>query len=127
MARDAGAFAVVVGHDIISASGQAPAADELACHPLHQRVVRVGEPEGSRMWIYYGDSGFLAAPNSLRPVGSSVIEAGDLVSYKGEPAVVRDVIWHSKDGCVNYYVTQNGRRVSKRLYDGDLEPLATAT
>ncbi|MEA3017120.1 MAG: hypothetical protein QOI38_1842 [Sphingomonadales bacterium] len=126
MAGDGGAFAVVVGDDIIPASGEALPADALSWHPLLQRVVRIGEPAGSRVWIYYKGSAYLADPASLRPVGSIVIGAGDEVSYKGQPAVVRDVVWHFKDECANYYVTQNGRRVSKRLYDRDLELLASA-
>ena len=127
MAGEGEAFAVVVGHDIIPSSGQAPESDALSWHPLHQRVVRVGDPAGSRVWIYYGGAGYLASPASLRPVGRIAIGQGDLVSYKGQPAVVRDVIWHFKDERANYYVTQNGRRVSKRLYDGDLEPVASAS
>src|SRR5262245_54656646 len=35
--------------------------------------------------------------------------------------MVRKVIWHFKDERYNYYLEENGRKVSKRYFDEDLE------
>ena len=34
---------------------------------------------------------------------------------------VREIIWHHKDRCYNYYITAGGKKVSKRYYEEDLE------
>lgn len=34
---------------------------------------------------------------------------------------VRNVIWHFKDQRHNYYLQEDGKKVSKRYYDEDLE------
>ena len=34
---------------------------------------------------------------------------------------IREVIWHFKDRRYNYYLVENGKKVSKRYFDEDLE------
>ena len=34
---------------------------------------------------------------------------------------IRGIIWHAKDQRYNYYLVENGRKVSKRYFDDDLE------
>ena len=34
---------------------------------------------------------------------------------------IRDIIWHLKDERHNYYIEEDGRKVSKRYYEDDLE------
>ncbi|MCI0705624.1 MAG: hypothetical protein L0241_31580 [Planctomycetia bacterium] len=34
---------------------------------------------------------------------------------------IRDVIWHGKDGCWNYYIEEDGKKVSTRYLASDLE------
>ncbi len=36
---------------------------------------------------------------------------------------IREVIWHFKDGCYNYYIEENGKKVSTRYLAADLERL----
>ena len=36
---------------------------------------------------------------------------------------IREVIWHFKDGCYNYYIEENGKKVSTRYLAIDLERL----
>jgi len=36
---------------------------------------------------------------------------------------VREGIWHFKDQCYNYYLEENGKKVSKRYLAKDLEPV----
>ena len=35
---------------------------------------------------------------------------------------VREVIWHFKDERYNYYIVEDGKKISKRYFDDDLEP-----
>ena len=35
--------------------------------------------------------------------------------------VVRQVVWHFKEGCYNYYITEDGKKVSTRYLAIDLE------
>jgi hypothetical protein len=35
---------------------------------------------------------------------------------------IRQIIWHYKDERYNYYLTVNGKSVSKRYFEEDLEP-----
>jgi hypothetical protein len=35
---------------------------------------------------------------------------------------VQEIIWHFKDQRYNYYLVENGRKVSKRYFEDDLEP-----
>jgi hypothetical protein len=37
---------------------------------------------------------------------------------------IRKVIWHHKDQRYHYYIRENGKNVSKRYFDDDLEPVA---
>ena len=36
---------------------------------------------------------------------------------------IRDVIWHGKHRAYNYYLEENGKKVSTRYYALDLEPV----
>jgi hypothetical protein len=36
---------------------------------------------------------------------------------------VREVTWHYKDGRYNYYLEEDGKKVSKRYLEEDLEPV----
>lgn len=116
-------FAVVVGEAIEPACPVAPSSEKRLLPRLDGRVVRLGDPLGSRERLHFLGVTYLADADSLRIVDAIRFQSGESVLYKGEPAVVRDVIWHWKEGRPNYYVTQRGRRLSKRLYDADLELL----
>ena len=35
---------------------------------------------------------------------------------------IREIIWHLKDRRHNYYLLEDGKKVSKRYFDEDLEP-----
>lgn len=39
--------------------------------------------------------------------------------------IVQRVIWHFKDRRYNYYVAVNGKKVSKRYFDEDLEQVSS--
>ena len=36
---------------------------------------------------------------------------------------IRQIIWHYKDECYNYYLDVNGKKISKRYYEVDIELL----
>ncbi len=35
---------------------------------------------------------------------------------------IRDAVWHHKNGCWNYYLVEQGRKVKKRYLAEDLDP-----
>jgi hypothetical protein len=37
---------------------------------------------------------------------------------------IRQVIWHHKDGRYNYYIEENGKKIAKRYFEEDLQPIA---
>ncbi|HET6882611.1 MAG TPA: hypothetical protein VFI31_20760 [Pirellulales bacterium] len=36
---------------------------------------------------------------------------------------IREIIWHYKDQRFNYYLEENGKKISKRYFEEDLDPL----
>lgn len=36
---------------------------------------------------------------------------------------IRQVIWHHKDGRYNYYLEENGKKIAKRYFEEDLQPI----
>ncbi len=37
--------------------------------------------------------------------------------------VIRQIVWHYKDGCYNFYLEERGKKISKRYFADDLESL----
>lgn len=69
------------------------------------------------------DEQALASSKSIPefPVGSSVevvLNAKNLTPHKGE---ILDSIWHFKEQCWNYYIEEDGKRISKRYLAADLK------
>jgi len=48
-----------------------------------------------------------------------VLNARNTTAHCG---TVRDVVWHFKQERYHYYLLENGKKVSKRYSDEDLEP-----
>lgn len=57
-------------------------------------------------------------------VGDSVRVILNERNQTSRTGTVRDVIWHHKDGRYNYYIASEGKKVSKRYIEEDLEPVA---
>lgn len=47
-----------------------------------------------------------------------VVNERNKTAHRG---TIREVIWHFKDRRYNYYLVENGKKVSKRYFDEDLE------
>ncbi len=48
-----------------------------------------------------------------------VLNARNHTPHEG---IIRNIIWHHKDQRHNYYLVENGKKISKRYYDDDLQP-----
>lgn len=49
---------------------------------------------------------------------SVVLNKRNSTRYRG---IIRDVIWHFKDECWLYFIEVNGKKISKRYYEDDLQ------
>ncbi len=95
-------------------------AEQLVAMGLNQRIVRVSTCHDGWTEIRFGDKSFQVRESCLQPVEGVTFDVGDTVLAKGSVHVVRDIIWHFRDGIPNYYLERNGKRLSKRFLEHEL-------
>lgn len=54
-------------------------------------------------------------------IGDRVRVVGSDVNQTARRGEVRDQIWHHKNAAWTYFITENGRKISKRYWESDLE------
>ncbi|NTI41415.1 hypothetical protein [Rhizobium rhizogenes] len=87
---------------------------------MHQRVVRVTARRDGWADIHFGPEEFQVREDCLRFIEPLLFHVGDGVKFSGGQGTIRDVIWHFKDGEPNYYLEQEGKKLSKRYLTSDL-------
>ncbi|WP_141720138.1 hypothetical protein [Rhizobium sp. YK2] len=87
---------------------------------MHQRVVRVTARQDGWLDVLFGAEHFQVREECLRFMEPAHFHVGDDVKFSGGQGTIRDVIWHFKDGEVNYYLEQDGKKLSKRYLTNDL-------
>lgn len=87
---------------------------------MHQRVVRVTARQGGWVDIEFGPEQFQVREECLRLIEPLHFHVGDDVEFSGGQGTIRDVIWHFKDGVPNYYLEQEGKKLSRRYLTNDL-------
>jgi len=87
---------------------------------MHQRVVRVTARRDGWADIHFGLEEFQVREDCLRFIEPPQFHVGDGVKFSGGQGTIRDVIWHFKDEEPNYYLEQEGRKLSKRYLTSDL-------
>jgi hypothetical protein len=56
-------------------------------------------------------------------VGQKVVVVLNEKNKTPHTGSVREVIWHYKDSRYNYYLEENGKKISKRYFEEDLDPV----
>lgn len=54
-------------------------------------------------------------------IGQTIRVVKNTPSNTQRIGIVREAIWHYKNGCYNYYIEMNAKRISKRYSAKDLE------
>ncbi|WP_132272860.1 hypothetical protein [Neorhizobium sp. JUb45] len=99
----------------------APAgAPRLSNSNLHHRVVRVVTRNDGWARIRFGDEEFAIKEECLTFIEPMQLHVSDRVKFSGGHGVIRDIIWHFKDGVPNYYLERDGKKLSKRYLTADL-------
>ncbi|MEP9359806.1 hypothetical protein [Sphingomonas sp. KR3-1] len=102
-------------------------AQQLLSLGLDQRVVSVIEQSDEWARIRFGTNDFWVRHERLMPIGRLSFEVGDAVEAGGIRSVVRDIIWHFKDGEPNFYVERDGKLLAKRFKTSDLRPASNGS
>jgi hypothetical protein len=95
-------------------------AEQLVAMNLFQRIVRVATSHDGWADIRFGDKRFLVRESCLRRVEGVTFDVGDTVLAKGSVHVVRDIVWHFRDGIPLYFLERNGKKLSKRYLEHEL-------
>jgi hypothetical protein len=77
------------------------------------------------MWLadcFLGSTPMSDKPAPLYSVGQRVRVVLNEKNKTPHEGTIRVIIWHHKDQRYNYYLEENGRKVSKRYFDEDLLP-----
>jgi len=99
----------------------APGDTERLSHlSMHQRVVRVTVRKDGWADIQFGTEQFKVREQCLRFIEPLHFHVGDDVKFSGGQGTIRDVIWHFKDREANFYLAQDGKKLSKRYLTNDL-------
>jgi hypothetical protein len=64
-------------------------------------------------------------PAPVFAVGQRVLVVLNERNKTPHTGTIRQIIWHFDDRRYNYYLEENGKKVSKRYFDSDLQPVAT--
>lgn len=62
-------------------------------------------------------------PPSKFAVGQRVRVRINEHNHTSREGIIRDIVWHHKNQQHNYYLEENGKKVSKRYYEHDLDPV----
>jgi hypothetical protein len=98
----------------------ADSAERLSSLRIHQRVVRVVARRNGWADIQFGPEEFRVKEECLKFIEPLHLHIGDRVAFSSGHGIVRDILWHFKDGVPNYYLEHDGKKLSKRYLAGEL-------